>query len=70
MKKILVVLLLVAAVSGFATAEELGLTVGAEVWNTPGKDEYDDNSFSLGPFAEFEKSIDIVDVYLKGQYMI
>ena len=70
MKKILVVLLLVAAISGFAVAEELGLTVGAELWNTPGKDQYGDNTFSLGPFAEFEKSIDIVDVYLKGQYMI
>ena len=70
MKKILVCLLLAAALCGFAVAEEMGLSIGAEVWNTPGKDLYGDNTFSFGPFAEFEKSFSSVDLYLKGQYLV
>ena len=70
MKRILVVLMLLLAMGGFAVAEDLGLSIGAELWNSPGKDNYDNNSFGIGPFAELEKSIDIIDLYFKGQYLI
>jgi hypothetical protein len=72
MKKILVVFLLLAALGGFAAGQDLsGLTVGGEVWNAPGyEDNYGDNSFGIAPFAEYEKSVDIADIYLKGEYLI
>ncbi|MDR1317530.1 MAG: hypothetical protein LBK13_11730 [Spirochaetales bacterium] len=72
MKKILVVLLLLTVLGGFAVAQGLdGLSVGAEIWNDPSwADPYGDDSFGIAPFAEFEKSIDPVDIYLKGEYLI
>jgi hypothetical protein len=72
MKKILVALLLLAALSGFAVAQGLeGLSVGGEVWNDPSEeDSYGDNSLGVAPYAEYEKSIDLLDLYLKGEYLI
>ena len=77
MKKIFICFLLAAALCGFAAAEdededfdlEFDITIGAEAWNTPGKDNYGDNTYSIGPFAELETSWDRYDLYLKAQYM-
>jgi hypothetical protein len=74
MKKISFVLLLLAVMGGFAMAQGLealeGLSVGGEIWSAPGKDDYDDDTLGTAPFAEYEKSIDVLDVYLKGEYLI
>jgi hypothetical protein len=72
MKKILVGLLFLAALGGFAVAQGLeGLSVGGEIWNDPPwSDGYGDDSLGIAPFAEYEKSIDMIDIYLKGEYLI
>ncbi|MDR1932619.1 MAG: hypothetical protein LBQ57_07360 [Spirochaetales bacterium] len=66
MKKILVALLFLAALGGFAMAQEAleGLSVGGEFW----KDADEEGDVGFAPFAEYEKSIDALDIYLKAEY--
>jgi hypothetical protein len=79
MKKILVSLLLLAALSGFAMAQEaedegIGLSVGIEagVQNLQASNEGDPAEgrrvYFLAPILEYENTLAGFDVYLKGQY--
>jgi hypothetical protein len=60
-------LLFMVAVMGMG---QEGLSVGAETWNAPGRDNYDDESMGGGVFAEYERAVDIVDIYTKGLYLV
>jgi hypothetical protein len=67
MKKILAALCILAALGGFVLAEEdggLGVSVGAAYW----KDADSEGDAGFAPFAEFEKSIDALDMYFKAEY--
>jgi hypothetical protein len=68
MKKLITACVLLTLVIGFVPAEDLGLAVGAEYWIDPIKSNHNKRNPGVGPFAEFEKSIKDLDIYLKGQY--
>jgi hypothetical protein len=70
MRKFLIVFLLLAVLSGFAMAQDLGLAVGAEVWYSPFEDANEDQPIGVGPLVEYENSFDALDVFVKAQYNI
>ena len=71
MKKITILLVMFALLTPFLFAQELGLSVGAELglFNaTEANDE--DRVFGITPFIEYNNSIDVLDLYARAKWWL